>query len=146
MFAHVHRFRAMLPAGGAQGFYSNAAAQSRLAFLLALNLMAVAASFSIENFLLPWQSRMDATTPGWCFVLAQASTIGVVAAIVGITLGVMLLKVEIAYTLTGDELTAILMQASRRAAAYGAGATLNGLALRGLGFRWLVAANQPFTR
>jgi hypothetical protein len=299
MSALARMLRAGLPVGDAQSLYANAAVQSRLLLLLAINLAAVAASFSIENLLLPWQSRMDATTPGWCFVLAQASTIGLVAAlairggwlavveailaatllgyayvlagsslidprraiqqahlifravelgmivvaamacgigarlmlhqrllvgsntdaiehgwgsqqchrrqyhvgellflmavfavglglvnlffdhfdretqlaeivlavlrafpaalpwlwgvtqpklspaalaaIVAITIAVMLLKVTIAYTLTGDELTAILMLAVRRAAAYAAGATLNGLALRGLGFRWQAA-------
>lgn len=287
MSAHVRLFRAALPAGSAQSLYPDAAAQSRLVFLLALNLVAVAASFPIENTLLPWKSRMDFSTPGWCFVLAQASSIGVVvaitvrggsfavveallaatllgyayvltgaslidprraiqhahlifravelglivvvamaggialrlmlhqrlslggdsaahtprqyhlgelmflvvvfavglglvnlffdhfdretqlaeivlavsrafpaalpwlwgvtqpklsvsalAAIVGITLGVMALKMTIAYALTDDELAAILMQTGRRAAAYAAAATLNGLVLRGLGFRW----------
>ena len=290
MSAHVRLFGAGLPGAIAHRLYLEAAVQSRLLLLLALNLAAVAASFSIENLLLPWQSRMDATTPGWCFVLAQASVIGVVAAlairggwlavieallaatllgyayvlagsslidprraiqhahlifravelgmvvvvamaggiaarlmlhqrltldgrstgrasrqyhvgellflmavfavglglvnlffdhvdretqladivlavarafpaalpwlwgvtqpklspaalatIIAITIAVMLLKMTIAYTLTGDELTAILMQAGRRASAYAAGAMLNGLALRGLGFRWQTA-------
>ncbi len=42
----------------------------------------------------------------------------------------------IAYTLTGEELAVILLQATDRATAYALGAALNGLLLRGLGFRW----------
>jgi len=63
------------------GGYPDAPVQVRLAAVMILNLAAVPACFVIENFLLPWQMRMDTTTPGWCFLLAQAGVVGFVAAL-----------------------------------------------------------------
>jgi hypothetical protein len=76
MSANVHVFRAGISAGGAGSRYPDAPAQLRLAIFLAINLAAVAVCFPIENRLLPWQARMDTTTPGWCVVLSQAGVIG----------------------------------------------------------------------
>jgi hypothetical protein len=55
--------------------------QLRLLLLLLINLLAVAACFPLENLVLPWRARMDTSTPGWCFVLAQAAAIGFAAAL-----------------------------------------------------------------
>jgi hypothetical protein len=80
MSANVCLFRAGFPAGGARSLYPDAPAQLRLALIVVMNLAAVAACFFIENLLLPTQVRLDTTTPGWCFVLAQASVLGFVIA------------------------------------------------------------------
>jgi hypothetical protein len=56
-------------------------AQLRLAAVLTLNLMVIPASFALEDRLQPWQARMDATTAGWCLVLAQAVALGSIAAL-----------------------------------------------------------------
>lgn len=61
--------------------YPDAAIQWRLALVLLASLVGIAASFWLENILLPWKSRMDRTTPGWAFVLSQASVFGFVAAL-----------------------------------------------------------------
>jgi hypothetical protein len=61
--------------------YPDAAVQWRLWLVLLAGLMGIAASFWFENLLLPWKSRMDRTTPGWAFVLSQASVFGFVSAL-----------------------------------------------------------------
>jgi hypothetical protein len=81
MFANVHVFRAGQPAAGAQCLSIDLPVQRRMAVFAAANLAVVAASFSIENALWPWQARMDTATPGWCFVLAQAGVLGFVVAL-----------------------------------------------------------------
>jgi len=60
--------------------YPDAPVQWRLWLVLAGGLVGIAASFWLENWLLPWQLRMDRTTPGWAFVLSQASVFGFVSA------------------------------------------------------------------
>jgi hypothetical protein len=82
MSANVSVFRAGGPAGRARSLYPDAPAQLRLAFVVAVNLAAVASCFPIENLLLPWHSRMDSTTAGWCFLLAQAGVLGFAAALI----------------------------------------------------------------
>lgn len=80
MSANVRRFRAGLPAGGARSLYPDAQAQLRLAAIVVINLTAVAACFFVENLLLFSRARLDSTTPGWCFILAQAGVLGFVIA------------------------------------------------------------------
>jgi len=80
MSANVRMFRAVLGAGGAGSLYPDAPAQLRLVAIVVINLAAVALCFFIETQVLPPQPRLDATTPGWCFVLAQAGVLGVVIA------------------------------------------------------------------
>jgi hypothetical protein len=53
-----------------------------LVVALVTNLIAIPAAFAVENMLAPWQVRMEVTTPGWCFMMAQAAVIGFVAALV----------------------------------------------------------------
>jgi hypothetical protein len=81
MLANVRVFRAGIPAAAAGSLSREASVHWRLAILLATNVLLVATSFSIENALTPWQARMDATTPGWCFVLGAASAIGMIIAL-----------------------------------------------------------------
>jgi len=81
MSANILVLRAGEATGRARSLYPEAPIQGRLALMLLLSLAAVAASFYLENMLLPWRSRMDTTTPGWCFVLAQASSLGLAIAI-----------------------------------------------------------------
>lgn len=80
MSANLRLFRAGLPAGVARGLYPDAPAQLRLAAIVAINLAAIAICFYLETLLIPRQPRLDATTPGWCFVLAQAGVLGFVVA------------------------------------------------------------------
>src|SRR5581483_1714554 len=81
MLANGRVFRAGIPAAAAEGLSQEAKIQWRLAIVLVADVLLVAASFSIENALTPWRARMDATTPGWCFVLAAASSIGMITAL-----------------------------------------------------------------
>jgi hypothetical protein len=81
MSANILVLRAGEAAGRARDIYPEAPIQGRLALVVLFNLAAVAASFYLENMLLPWRARMDTTTPGWCFVLAQASALGLAIAI-----------------------------------------------------------------
>lgn len=82
MSANVPVLRAGGPAGCAKGLYLDAQAQLRLAAIVGVNLAAVALSFSIEDLLVPWQTRMESATPGWCFVLAQAGVLGFATAMI----------------------------------------------------------------
>ena len=61
--------------------YPDAAVQWRLIVVLLAGLLGIVASFWLENMLLPWKARMYRTTPGWAFVLSQASVFGFVAAL-----------------------------------------------------------------
>ncbi|MBW8883402.1 MAG: hypothetical protein JF612_01210 [Planctomycetia bacterium] len=82
MLANLRVFRTGMPVVAAGDLSRAASTQWRLAVLLVANMVMVAAAFSVENALMPWRIRMDATTPGWCFVLAEASAVGVVSALV----------------------------------------------------------------
>jgi hypothetical protein len=59
-------------------------------------------------------------------------------AIVGVTIGVWLVKAAFEYEATGEEVGYVLYHTLVRAVAYAVGATACGLLLRGLGFRWCV--------
>jgi hypothetical protein len=90
----------------------------------------------LADILLAIARAFPAALPWLWGVMQPKLTIPALAVIVGLTLGLLLVKAAFDYTLTGDELAAILPQVTRRAAAYAAAATLNGLSLRALGFRW----------
>jgi hypothetical protein len=81
MSANLVLLRAGASARGVESLYPDARSHSLLAILLAVNLAVVGAAFAVENTLWPWRVRMDTTTPGWCLVLAQASTLGFVTAL-----------------------------------------------------------------
>jgi hypothetical protein len=83
------------------GLYPDAAGQWRLLVVLAASLAGVGGSFWLENQLLPWHSRMDATTPGWSFVLSQASAFGFIAAIALRTKSAAVLQSLVGATLLG---------------------------------------------
>src|SRR4051794_5242035 len=81
MSANSIALRAEDSAGCARVLYPDGRGQLLLAGFTALSLGAVAIAFPLEDMVLPWQARMDATTPGWCFVLAEAGVLGFVAAL-----------------------------------------------------------------
>src|SRR5689334_7849311 len=81
MSANSFALRAEGAAGCARGLYPDGRQQLLFAAFAALNLGAVATAFPIEDMILPWRVRMDATTVGWCFVLAEAGVLGFVAAL-----------------------------------------------------------------
>jgi len=81
MSANSFALRAEESAGCARVLYPDGRGQLLLAGFAALSLGAVAIAFPLEDMILPWQARMDATTPGWCFVLAEAGVLGFVAAL-----------------------------------------------------------------
>lgn len=81
MLANVRVFRAGIPAAAAGGLSDGAKVQRRLAIVLVTNVVLIAGSFSVEDTLAPWRTRMDATTPGWCFVLGCAASVGIVTAL-----------------------------------------------------------------
>src|SRR5262245_9341980 len=81
MLANVRVFRAGIPAAAAGCLSDAAKVQWRLAVVLVANAVWIAGSFSIEDALAPWRTRMDATTPGWCFVLGGSSAVGMVMAL-----------------------------------------------------------------
>ncbi len=58
------------------------------------------------------------------------------ALIVGVSIGVMLVKAAMSAMATSDEFGDVLLLAGQRAAAYATAATINGLLLRALGLRW----------
>ena len=65
----------------AQTLFRDLQSQVCLGLFMAVNVVLVWASFRIESIFLPWQTRLDVTTPGWCFALGQAGVVGAAVAL-----------------------------------------------------------------
>jgi hypothetical protein len=75
------RLRGLNHAGWMNLSYPDARDQALLAVFVLVNLGAAAIAFPLEGILSLGTVRIDASTPGWCFVLAQAGVLGFVAAL-----------------------------------------------------------------
>ena len=82
-------------------WYPDAPVQWRLIVVLAAGLVGVVGSFWIEDMLLPWYARMDATTPGWSFVLSEASVLGCIVALAVRARSAAIVQALLAATLVG---------------------------------------------